>query len=93
MDGVNTLFDVEHCSLSECDGVGSEDGRMIGMIVVVGPKSFEMTFVSRLRHRERKERGVFILFQSYLFVNNHVFVFGIACLTMTYCYRISDSLR
>ena len=78
MDGIDTLLDVERRSLSKCDSVRSEDGRMIWMIFVVRLKGFEMTFVSWLRHKGRKKRGVFILFQSYLFANNHVFVFGIA---------------
>ena len=72
MDGIDTLLDVEHCSLSKSDSVGSEDGRMIGMAVVVGSKGFEMTFVSWLRHKGGKKQGDFILFQSCLFVNNHV---------------------
>ena len=93
MDGIDTLLDVERHSLSKCDSIGSEDGRMIGVIVVVRSKGFEMTFMSWLRHEGRKKRGVFILFQSYLFVNNHIFVFGIACLTMMCFCRISDNLR
>ena len=93
MDGIDMFLDAERRSLSKCDSVRSEDGRIIGVIVVVRSKGFEMTFVSRLRHKGRKKQGVFILFQSYLFTNNHVFVFGIACLTMTCFCHISDSLQ
>ena len=55
MDGINVFLDVECCSLSECNSVGSEDRRVIGMVVVVGSKGFKMTFVSRLRHKGGKK--------------------------------------
>ena len=93
MDGIDAFLDVKCCLLSKGNSVGGKNRRIVGMVAVVGSKDFEVILVSRLRHKEGKERGVFILFQNYLFVNNHVFIFGIACLIMTYCCRISDSLR
>ena len=51
MDGIDAFLD----SLSECDSIGSENGRMIGMVVVVGSKGFEVILVSWLRHKEGKK--------------------------------------
>ena len=75
MDGINSFLDVEGCSLSKGDSVQSENRRVIRMVAVVGSQDFKVILVNWLRHKERKERRAFILFESCLFKNNLCYCF------------------
>ena len=86
-----SIFCGECSPLSESDAFRGKNWRMIGMIVVVRAKCFEMTFVSWLGHcRRERVRGFYHIIVTIIAMA--LFFLGLCALPMTCLYRTSDNL-
>jgi len=92
VNGINLFLGGKHSLLLEGNAFRSKNWRMIGMIVVVRAKCFEMTFMGWLGHcgRERVRSFYCMIVAAIAMV---LFLSGLHALPMTCLCRTSDNLR